>query len=440
MKRLVIAAVVGFLSWAVAFTCLFFLAFSFKFDGTLLIGGTVVLSIAAAGVFTARVLDALETRAARSSIDADADDPDAYLDDPDFHDEHIDEPADVDDADVNEPAGADEPAGVDEPADGWTARDGDVDGDCEAADINDELSPSPVTATVIDELQRLDGPQGSFRQAAIVLALSFVFFMGAETLSASLQFIVHLIVVLAFHEAGHFVAMKLFGYRDMKVFFIPFLGAAVSGKNHTASGTQRAIVSLAGPVPGIVLALVLLIGTEIALWNVDEDLTSLMLVLNALNLLPFEPLDGGRLMNVLVYHRHPRAEAAMRALGAMAMLGAAFVLGDWFLGIFGASFAIGLGHVSRVSHAAAKLRPTLTADDFASAAIPVARHQAMGRLVAKEVLGGVNVFEKPKMLASAMNQVWAKALVSSPSAAATVVLLTLYLLLFAGLGLLFFPA
>ncbi|MDX1653260.1 MAG: hypothetical protein R3277_12250, partial [Brumimicrobium sp.] len=39
-----------------------------------------------------------------------------------------------------------------------------------------------------------------------------------------------LLGVLLFHELGHFTAMKLFGYENLKMLFIPFLGAMVSGK------------------------------------------------------------------------------------------------------------------------------------------------------------------------------------------------------------------
>jgi hypothetical protein len=65
------------------------------------------------------------------------------------------------------------------------------------------------------------------------------------------------IAVLLVHESGHYVVMRAFGYRDLRMFFIPFVGAAVSGWSGKAHGYQRTLVALAGPVPGILLGLLL---------------------------------------------------------------------------------------------------------------------------------------------------------------------------------------
>ncbi len=61
------------------------------------------------------------------------------------------------------------------------------------------------------------------------------------------------------HEAGHFFAMKVFGYRDVRMFFVPFLGAFVSGSPYTISQRQRTVTLLAGPVPGILVGIIFLI-------------------------------------------------------------------------------------------------------------------------------------------------------------------------------------
>ena len=57
--------------------------------------------------------------------------------------------------------------------------------------------------------------------------------------------------VLFIHESGHWLGMKVFGYRDLKMFFIPFFGAAVTGKQRkAASGAAGAVIALLGPAPG----------------------------------------------------------------------------------------------------------------------------------------------------------------------------------------------
>src|SRR5215475_12594763 len=90
----------------------------------------------------------------------------------------------------------------------------------------------------------------SWIRFAISLAL-FVWLSGALVERGLLPI---LIGVLLFHELGHFAAMKAFGYTDLKIFFIPFFGAAVSGHASGIAPWKRAVVALAGPVPGIVVA------------------------------------------------------------------------------------------------------------------------------------------------------------------------------------------
>lgn len=110
------------------------------------------------------------------------------------------------------------------------------------------------------------------------------------------------LAALVLHEGGHFVAMKLFGYEDVSVFFMPFIGAAVSGRAKDPGGWRAGIVSLAGPVPGLVLGAGLL-----ALAPAQPLLRAagaVLVVLNGINLLPFEPLDGGRVLSIVLFSRH----------------------------------------------------------------------------------------------------------------------------------------
>ena len=55
------------------------------------------------------------------------------------------------------------------------------------------------------------------------------------------------------HEVGHWVAMKLFGNRYMKMFFIQLIGAVVTGRKYNVAAWKQVVVFLARPVPGIFL-------------------------------------------------------------------------------------------------------------------------------------------------------------------------------------------
>ena len=130
--------------------------------------------------------------------------------------------------------------------------------------------------------------------------MSLIIFAGLGLFQQSLLGVATVIAVLFIHETGHLIGMKILGYRDVRMFFIPFFGAAVSGVQKNASSTQQAIVALLGPVPGIVLG----IGCAMLFFRTANDLyaetASSLLFLNGFNLLPFHPLDGGRVLDALL--------------------------------------------------------------------------------------------------------------------------------------------
>lgn len=135
----------------------------------------------------------------------------------------------------------------------------------------------------------------SFISLAAYLALGLYIFKGYQIL-----LLITGIVII--HELGHFFAMKAFRYKDLGIFFIPLLGAYVSGSKREVSQAQSAIILLAGPLPGILFGCVLFL-----LWKQDPSLSMAgisyykiaiaFLFLNLINLIPVYPLDGGQLLN-----------------------------------------------------------------------------------------------------------------------------------------------
>ena len=138
----------------------------------------------------------------------------------------------------------------------------------------------------------------SVSSLALYLAVGFYFFSQNWTL------LLVLTVVVILHELGHFLAMKFYNYKDLGIFFIPLVGAYASGKKHEVSQFQSSVILLAGPVPGIILGIILHILTPY-LTNDMYDLYTLdkvawiLIYLNLFNLLPVYPLDGGQLLNRL---------------------------------------------------------------------------------------------------------------------------------------------
>jgi Zn-dependent protease len=166
-----------------------------------------------------------------------------------------------------------------------------------------------------------------------------------------------LVAVLLFHELGHWSAMRLFGYQDVRIFFIPFFGAAASGRKHAAPGWQQGVVLLAGPLPGIVAACALVVFRDQLPWQPSwlREATTMLLVLNVFNLLPFMPLDGGRLLQLTIFVRRPLLETLFRLFAAAGMGLGAWLFGSWVLGII-AGFMLLL---TPIEHNKAKQRRVL---------------------------------------------------------------------------------
>ena len=149
----------------------------------------------------------------------------------------------------------------------------------------------------------------------------------------------HILAVLFIHEAGHAVAMRLFGYRDVHVFFLPLLGAFTIGRPGVSSVSERLAVLVAGPVPGLCLAVLLLIAAR----SIDPayDLRTpavALLILNGLNLLPFTPLDGGRILEALG-PPESAGRLAIHILSAVALIGVALASQDPIMTILGVVWA-----------------------------------------------------------------------------------------------------
>ncbi|MFM7672007.1 MAG: site-2 protease family protein [Bacteroidota bacterium] len=136
-------------------------------------------------------------------------------------------------------------------------------------------------------------------------ALSLILYLLAGYwLLGNLQSLLLITFVLLLHEAGHFIAMRRVGYRDLGVFFLPLLGAYVSGTKRVITQKESAVVLLAGPLPGILLGCLLYVLLKFEhLSYIGPFGVNLMtgvyflIVLNGINLLPVYPLDGGQLLN-----------------------------------------------------------------------------------------------------------------------------------------------
>ena len=135
----------------------------------------------------------------------------------------------------------------------------------------------------------------SLASLALYLILGFYIFHSFEMLLL-------ITAIVVFHELRHFFAMKFYRYKDLGIFFIPLLGAYVSGSKREVSQKESAVILLAGPLPGIIVGIILYLlyknNPSLYVGSLSFYTISLSLIfLNLINLFPVYPLDGGQLLN-----------------------------------------------------------------------------------------------------------------------------------------------
>lgn len=206
---------------------------------------------------------------------------------------------------------------------------------------------------VMAQIERLEKKQTNWGSALLVLAVSIGLFIGAGAgaWEWSWEMLLMIVGILLVHEAGHFLAMRIFDYRNVRMFFIPFFGAAVSGHHYNAPGWKKVIVSLMGPLPGILLGGVLGIAGIIKGNDLMVRAGMMTVILNGFQLLPVLPLDGGRIMHALLFSRHHYLDTIFQVLGVASFVSLGVLFGDKFLLFLGLFMLIGV----RVSHKVAKI-------------------------------------------------------------------------------------
>jgi Zn-dependent protease len=154
----------------------------------------------------------------------------------------------------------------------------------------------------------------------------------------SWQFAIAIMIMLAFHEYGHVHAMRRAGLQVRGIYFIPLLGAAAVTEDTWRSRAEQARIALAGPIWGLGLTLVAaavdaatgyahpFLGVIVAWWA----------LVNLFNLLPVNPLDGGRVLAAIGYSLHSSFGVVLSASMFVAALVLAWAFDITLLAIVGA--------------------------------------------------------------------------------------------------------
>lgn len=152
--------------------------------------------------------------------------------------------------------------------------------------------------------------------SVFLYALLFYFIFDANV-----AYIAAVLLVIIIHELGHFAFMRFFNYSNVKIYIVPLLGAFTSGIKQQISQKQLTLIILGGPVPGIILGCFLLWINQDLQNDTIKMLYQTFLVINLLNLLPFHPLDGGRLIETLFFKDNFVIRLAFGIVSIIGLLG-----------------------------------------------------------------------------------------------------------------------
>ena len=98
---------------------------------------------------------------------------------------------------------------------------------------------------------------------------------------------------------------------------------------------EGAAMLLAGPIPGILLGYILLNFGLAREMNLLIQLGVILIFLNVMNLIPIDPLDGGKLMRVLFFASHDVFQLVFTGISSLIIIALGLWFNSWILIIFG---------------------------------------------------------------------------------------------------------
>jgi Zn-dependent protease len=161
---------------------------------------------------------------------------------------------------------------------------------------------------------------------SVVALLSFWYLFGWK-----LGLLLSAAIIL--HEAGHAAAMLMVGVGVRGIYLIPFFGGAVVPKTTYRTEGRLGFVALMGPGLSLIPTIGLL-ATFLATGDVDlQEAAEMFAIVNAANLLPIYPLDGGLILNALIGSVSRKSALIAGWIGILTGLGLAIYLQSFLIGI-----------------------------------------------------------------------------------------------------------
>jgi Zn-dependent protease len=107
------------------------------------------------------------------------------------------------------------------------------------------------------------------------------------------------VLLIFFHEMGHYLAARQRGLPVGAPTFIPFVGAWIQMKEIPHDVETEAYVGIAGPVAGTVSSMACYYAADAFQSDLLLALSYAGFMINLFNLIPISPLDGGRITAII---------------------------------------------------------------------------------------------------------------------------------------------
>lgn len=191
-----------------------------------------------------------------------------------------------------------------------------------------EFDFHPQKPDLIETESKTSWPATIFSIVLFILVFMFMF-------SNEINFILALVLVLLIHELGHFFMMKIFGYKNVRMLFIPLMGAFVHGKKDEYSLKESLLVVGAGPFPGVIIGFLMMLFSQHLHSTHMFQGGLLFFILNIINLAPLDPLDGGQLVKLIFSKNHEKFLMIFSFISSILIIAIGFFLNSILLMLFG---------------------------------------------------------------------------------------------------------
>lgn len=186
----------------------------------------------------------------------------------------------------------------------------------------------------------IDRNEGRNRILLILFILFILFASSSYELSAYIL-LAEALGVLLIHELGHFLMQRILKQNVQGIFLISMIGKYTKSFKNNQSLKAFTSITLMGPLPGIIIGLVLFF---VALNSPPNqfliELAFLFISINVLNLLPIDPFDGGKILNIFFFNKNDHHKMFFVLVSSILLIAVGFFFSYLPIVIFGLLMAI----------------------------------------------------------------------------------------------------